>query len=79
MNFNDKIDTALRPHEVKIPCPVSDADLAYYDILVPVFARHEGHHFPKFPENELLEIFLKLNMSSLKKINEWEQESATIF
>jgi hypothetical protein len=76
-DFNNKSIYRAAATKIKIPCPVSDSDLAYYEYPLPVFARQRGASFPKFPENELLDIFPEAKHVLTEKINEWEQESAT--
>ena len=58
------------------PCPISDSDLAFYEYPLPEFGKQWFASFPKFPENELLEIFPEVKHVIAEKINEWEQESA---
>ena len=69
----------IPPRKRNISCPISDADLAFYEYPLPEFGKEWFASFPKFPENELLKIFPEAKHVIDEKINEWEQESARLF
>jgi hypothetical protein len=65
--------------KIHFPCPISHSELAFYENLLPIFVEQRVASFPKFPENELLEIFPDAKYILSSKIDDWEQELSKLF